>query len=108
MKDAKGTQSRNISILPLIPEGKNNAISMAELSRLTDQDGRTVRKAIEKARRNDAIICSSKAGYYTPASTEELQEFYKSARKRAMTTLTVLKSTRRMLKALEDEGAKSE
>ena len=103
MENVKGTQSRYISILPLIPEGKNNAISMTELSRRMDLDERTVRKIIERARLDGAVIAADGCGYYTPANVDELRRYYKRQRRRAMTNLASLKSAGRMLKALEGE-----
>ena len=85
-------------ILEFIPTGKENAVSMAELSSMIGVDNRTTRSMIYQLRRSGELVCSGDSGYYQPGNNQELFEWYRMAHSRAIGTLTTLKKARQMLK----------
>ncbi len=69
-------------MLELIPTGKENAISRAELVSLTNLKDRVVRLRIEQYRNEGICICSNwqegNKGYYLPSNDGEQKEFLKN------------------------------
>lgn len=61
--------------LELIPHGKNNALSMKEISVRAGTDLRTTRKMVEVARKKGVPLCSDcdkkGGGYYFPINVSE-------------------------------------
>lgn len=92
-------------IASLLPVGKENAISTAELVRLTGcTSARELQQYIASERKAGAVICSSTTGgYYLPANHEEMAEFCKVLENRAKNTLMALRSTKRALKVPEGQ-----
>ncbi len=92
-------------IASLLPVGKENAISTAELVRLTGcTSARELQQHIASERKAGAVICSSSAGgYFLPANHEEMAEFCKILENRAKNTLMALRSTRRALNVPEGQ-----
>lgn len=86
----------------ILPTGKENAVSTADLLKITGlSDRRTLQQIIERERRNGALILSrssSPGGYYLPANQEELETFYRVNRAKALSTLRTLKPARLALK----------
>lgn len=64
-------------IMSLLPVGKENAISTAELVRLVGcGSARDLQERIAYERNHGAIICSgSGSGYWRPKNRQEIQEF---------------------------------
>lgn len=61
--------------LEFIPQGKSNALSMAEISVRTGMNLRTTRKLVEVARKEGIPLCSDcgkrGGGYYFPLNASE-------------------------------------
>ncbi len=72
-----------------IPEGKENAVSRAELARLTGLPDRSIREHIKRANRaligeGKAILSSSRArGYWISSEVREMEEYLKESTHRA-------------------------
>ena len=90
------------TILSLIRDGEENARSMRELSRLCGVSSREVRKMVEVARRDGAIIASSDAGYYIPVCDEELVEYYRRTRYRINTSIEALRPVETIIDEIMD------
>jgi len=86
------------TLLDIIPEGEENAVSMKFLSAICETDERTIRKAIFDLRCSGAIIAGTSAGYYIPVTEQELKDYYTMARSRALSTFRSLKAVRADLK----------
>lgn len=89
-----------LAISSLLPVGKENAISTADLVMYTGcSSARELQQYIARERKAGAVICSSTTGgYYLPADREELAEFYRTLESRARNTMIALESTERALK----------
>ena len=84
-------------LLALLPEGRENAVSMRDLADRLNIDQRALRAAILQAREAGEIIAGDSAGYYRPADKTELRKYYFAARKRSLSGLKALKAARRKL-----------
>ena len=95
-----------MNILDLIPYGRDNSISTAELAKLLQTKQRTVRATISRLRRKGYIICSNsdsslgRTGYFQPISKEELETFVRIETLRINTHTAAIKSARRKLRSL--------
>lgn len=87
------------SYLDDIPTGKTYGISRSNLSIIWSVDERTVSAIIADLRNRGEIIASGNTGYYRPATDDELAEYYRIQRRRALSILKTLKMTRRVLKS---------
>ena len=87
-------------IMNLLPVGKENAISTADLVRLTRcKSARDLQERIAYERNHGAVICSgSGRGYWKPKDRQEIQEFVRTMDARALNTLRAAKSARAALK----------
>lgn len=87
-------------IMNLLPVGKENAISTADLVRLTGcKSARELQERIALERNAGAVICSgSGRGYWRPKDRQEIQEFVKTMNARALNTLRAAKSAKAVLK----------
>lgn len=88
------------NLMELLPKGEANAISMAELSRVTGLEDRALRKVIFSNRINGEIIASGIRGYFIPTTKKELMQYYRRHLSRGKATLATLKATRRKLREL--------
>ena len=93
------------TIEPLLPLGKENAISTKRLMEALTLSERELRARVAYERNQGAIICSCNQGYFKPADKEELREFYKGLQKQAISIFKALRSTR---KALEETDGQQE
>lgn len=87
-------------IYDLLPTGQKNAISKADLCRITDLSQRQLRREIAVERKRGLLIASSvepQEGIYRPATEAEAQAFISSMRRRAREILSVAKATERTL-----------
>lgn len=65
-----------VKIIEYIPHGRDNAITRAELVRLTGLSDRNVRAQISQARRNNVIInLQDGGGYYRPTERAEIERY---------------------------------
>lgn len=96
-----------MNILDLIPFGRENSISTAELARLLQAEQRTVRATVSRLRRQGFIICSNsdssigRTGYFQPVSKEELETFVRIETLRINTHRAAIKSARKKLKSMK-------
>lgn len=87
----------NIEVL--IPVGAGNAISKAQLRKLTGFNDRTIRHLVHRARKEGHQILSNMdpGGYYLPEHSQETINFIHSMRRRAEETLAVADAVERSL-----------
>lgn len=92
-------------ILRFIPRGKQNAISMEQLSSLTGWTLRETRSAIYQARCAGALICSScdrfASGYFQPETESEVRAYKAMQESRIRSAARAVRSARQYLKAKE-------
>jgi len=78
-----------MNIADYIPEGRENAVSRAELARLTGMPDRNIRDAIKAANRaltakNKAILSTSgKSGYWISDNREEMEAYLAESSRRS-------------------------
>ena len=86
-------------IMNLLPVGKENAISTADLVRLTGcKSARELQERIALERNAGAVICSSTTGgYFCPVNKAEIAEFCRSLENRASNTLSAIQSAKKAL-----------
>lgn len=89
-----------------LEHGEQNAIKAPELARMLGfTTTRELQQAIHRERESGAVILSSGAGFFLPSEDEqqakgELQRFIASLSSRALNTLGVLKTAKRVLRRL--------
>lgn len=90
-------------IVDLLPVGKENAISTAELVQVTGcSSAKELQQYIALERKAGAVICSSTTGgYFLPAGHGEIAEFCKALENRAKNTFIAIQSARRTLRSSE-------
>lgn len=88
-------------LIELLPHGRENGISMHDLSNLINTDDRTTRKIIWQAKADGEVIASGDTGYFVPVSLDELREFVRRVAKRQKSTAIALAAARRKVKELE-------
>lgn len=86
-------------IAALIPHGRRNAISRAELAAAMQTSDRMMRKAVSEAKRQGVMICNDGGGYYQTEELGDLYRQYKRDTARAMSILKARKPMRDVLKA---------
>lgn len=76
--------------------GRENALSLRELRRITGLHPRKITEAVQRARRRGVPVLSSShpGGYFIAATEEEKAAFERSMRHRARETLTTLRYLR--------------
>ena len=91
-------------IVDVLPTGKANRLSLAELKAITGCDSdRKMRKLIADERKQGHVILScSEGGYYKPEGKGEVEAHIKRTEKEAKSLLYNLKGARDYLKELED------
>lgn len=89
-----------MSILDLIPHGRENAVSREYLSATLGISDRKMRHMIENARRSGAIILNAQdgRGYYISDDLDDMEKQYRQDTARAMAILTRRKALRKRLK----------
>lgn len=91
-------------VVALLPIGKANAISRAELGRLAGLGDRSLRKNIAEARRAGVLVVNSQRGegYYIADEAADIRRQYMADRSRALSILGRLKTMKQILKEMED------
>lgn len=76
---------------PLLPIGKENAITTDELMRMSGcGSSRELRQRISSERERGAIICSGAGrGYWKPKNRQEIQEFIKTMDANALNSMSI-------------------
>lgn len=104
-----GNQSgkADYQIANLLPVGKENAISTADLVKLSGcSSSRELQQHIAYERNHGAIICSgSGKGYWKPKDRQEIVEFCRTMDARARNTFAATKSAKQALKVPEGQRA---
>lgn len=95
-------------ILELIPEGRENAVSLAYLAGMLNVSERTAKEYVSRTRKKGTPIVGDQYGYYRPANREELQWYYRIFRKRGLTALSSISSARRDLQEVPGQLSISE
>lgn len=89
-----------------LKHGEQNAIKAPELTRLLGYaTTRELQQAVHREREHGAVILSSGAGFFLPSKDEqqarhEIERFIASLSSRALSTLGVLKTAKRVLRQL--------
>ena len=88
------------SITDYLGKGKESAITRDDLCAAVGMTDRRMRKELELAQANGALIANEQdgSGYYIPTTERELLSAYKREYGRAMSVLVKLKFIRRELK----------
>ena len=86
-------------IYDLLPVGRENAISTPELVRLSGcHSARELQGKIAEERAAGAVICSGGTpGYWRPGNRQEVEDFIRTMKGRALYTLAAIKSAKRLL-----------
>ena len=89
----------------LLPFGRENAVTTEQLVRMTGcGSARELQQRIAYEREHGAIICSgSGRGYWRPKDRQELRQFVKTMRNRALNTLKATKGARKILQESEHD-----
>ena len=92
-------------IVELLPKGKENAISTADLCRMIGVDSvRNLRALVAEERKAGKVIAScSTGGYYIPTDAKEIEDFVHTLDSKAKSIMVALQSARKLLKTVEDE-----
>lgn len=92
-------------IMNILPVGKENAISTANLVKITRcTSSRDLQERIALERNAGAVICSgSGSGYWRAKSRQELLEFVHCMEARAKNTLAATRSAKRALQITEGQ-----
>ena len=96
-----------MELIELIPEGREYAISKAQLAEITGLSERSLRLIVAGERRRGKIIltdCSGTKGYYRPTNSGEVLAFIRSMRKRARETAAIADAVERALMAETGQG----
>lgn len=95
----------DFQIAGLLPFGRENAVTTEQLVRMTGcRSARELQQRIAYEREHGAIICSgSGRGYWRPKDRQEIEQFIKTMKARALNTLKVIRSARQALKVPEGQ-----
>ena len=74
------------TIAALLLRGSNNALTAAELARITGRQPREVRREIARERRSGAPVMSGRAGFYLAETSAELRQCARALHQRAAET----------------------
>lgn len=79
-----GMTGGRLRVSDLLGHGQAAAVPLRYLVEITGWSGREIRRRIERERREGTpILCDNKAGYFLPASEQEVTDCVKSLRRRA-------------------------
>lgn len=79
-------------ILMLLRVGEANALTLRDLTNVTEADGRRVREAIRRLRLDGVPVVSGDAGYWISGSPGETRRFVRQMRSRAREILRVARA----------------
>ena len=74
------------TIAALLLRGSNNALTAAELARITGRQPREVRREIARERRSGAPVMSGREGFYLAGTVAELRQCARALHQRAAET----------------------
>lgn len=80
----RGGSVRALNISDYLSHGQQSAITLRQLQTLTNLDGRTIRRMIERERRDGVpILSDNQTGYFLAENDDERDTFVKSMLHRA-------------------------
>lgn len=79
-------------ILKLLRVGEANALTLRDLTNVTEADGRRVREAIRRLRLDGVPVVSGDSGYWISGSPGETRRFVRQMRSRAREILRVARA----------------
>ena len=95
-------------VVEFLKTGKDNAVPSKVLAKKVGCGSvRDLRDLVAKERQQGAVILSTSrngGGYYLPADAEEVREFVRTLDARARHTFLALRSARKYLRELEEQG----
>ena len=99
------SKEKSFPIMDMLPFGKENAISTADLVKITGcTSPRDLQERIAAERNAGAVICSgSGSGYWRAKNKQELLEFFHCMDERAKNTLAATRSAKRALQIAEEQ-----
>lgn len=105
MSEKNSQQKKSFPIMDILPVGKENAISTANLVKITGcTSPRDLQERIARERGAGAVICSgSGSGYWRAKNRQELLEFVHCMDARAKNTLASTRSAKRALQIIEEQ-----
>ena len=95
-------------VVEFLKKGKQKAIPSKQLAKMVGcKNVWDLRALVSQERQQGAVILSTSrggGGYYLPGDTEEVQEFIRTLDARARHTFLALRSARKYLRELEEQG----
>lgn len=88
-------------IAALIPHGRRNAISRADLAAALHTTDRKMRKAVAEAKKQGLMICNDGDGYY---QSDELSDLWRQYRRETARAMSILKARKPMREVLKSAG----
>lgn len=98
IKREAGTVNNWKWLTDTVPTGQEGALPMHDLAIIHGLSARQMRLAVENARRDGVLICSSDRGYFMPETIFELQEYARRTSARLRTGRACLAPFLRELK----------
>lgn len=89
-------------IIQALKTGENNAVSLADMCRVSGINNRATRQIIEDLRRSGVVIISSNKGYYLPETLEEVRHYINKESKRAKSIFYTIQSAKVLEKKMID------
>lgn len=89
-------------IMQALKTGENNAVSLADMCRVSGINNRATRQIIEDLRRSGVVIISSNKGYYLPETLEEVRHYINKESKRAKSIFYTIQSAKVLEKKMID------
>lgn len=105
MTEKNSHQKKSFPIMDILPVGKENAISTADLVKMTGcTSARDLQERIALERNAGAVICSGAgSGYWRAKNRQEILEFVHCMEARAKNTLVATRSAKRALQITEGQ-----
>lgn len=105
MSEKNSQQKKGFPIMDMLPVGKENAISTADLVKITGcTSSRDLQERIALERNAGAVICSGAgSGYWRAKNRQELLEFIHCMDARAKNTLAATRSAKKALQIIEGQ-----
>lgn len=90
-------------ICAALRKGEENAVSLAQMCRISGLDNRSTRLVIEALRRSGMVIISSNKGYYLPGTLAEIRHYINKESKRARSIFYTIRSAKALERKIVDE-----
>lgn len=105
MPEKNSQKKKSFPIMDILPVGKENAISTADLVKITGcTSSRDLQERIALERNAGAVICSGAgSGYWRAKNSQELLEFVHCMDARAKNTLAATRSAKKALQITEGQ-----